>query len=79
MAHTPHDLHDEFPEFASKITVLRRSDTHFAKMVDAYDEVNGRIHKAETNIEPVDNFTEETFRKLRMKLKDEIYAKLLSS
>ena len=78
MSHTPHELHEEFPEFATKITELKTSDAHFAKLADEYHEVNRAVHRAETNVEPTDDFNEEEMRKKRIALKDELY-KMLSA
>lgn len=76
MAHTPHELHEEFPELVEKISQLKQSDAHFAKLHDEYHEVNRAVHRAETNVEPMDQFAEEDLRKKRGALKDEIYALL---
>ncbi len=76
MSHTPHELAEEFPEHVGKIQALKGSNAHFARLAEAYHEVNRTIHRAETNIEPMDDMTIEGFRKQRLRLKDEIYAML---
>ncbi|WP_294621669.1 DUF465 domain-containing protein [uncultured Roseovarius sp.] len=76
MSHTPHELHEEFPELAGKITEMKSSDAHFAKLADEYHEVNRAVHRAETNVEPVGQFAEEDMRKKRAALKDELYQML---
>lgn len=73
MSHTPHELLEEFPEYAEKIHSLKESDAHFSKLFDEYHEVNRAVHRAETNVEPTDQFHEEDMRKQRARLKDEIY------
>ena len=78
MSHTPHELHEEFPEFGAKITDLKASDAHFSRLADEYHEINRAVHRAETNVEPVDALTEVEMRKKRGALKDEIY-RILSS
>lgn len=78
MSHTPHELHEEFPEHAEKITELKTSDAHFARLADEYHTLNREVHRAETNVEPVGEFAEQTLRKKRAALKDEIY-RLLSA
>lgn len=78
MAHTPHELHEEFPEHAEKLTELKTSNAHFAKLADEYHEINRAVHRAETNLEPVEDLTEGEMRKKRALLKDEIY-KFLSA
>lgn len=73
MAHTPHELHEEFPEMADKITALKTSDAHFARLADEYHTLNRAVHRAETLVEPVEDLTEVDLRKKRAALKDEIY------
>ncbi len=76
MSHTPHELHEEFPDLADKISALKQSDAHFSKLADQYHAVNRSVHRAETNVEPVDALTETALRKERGALKDEIYRML---
>ena len=76
MSHTPHELAAEFPEFAQKISDLKQSDAHFAKLFDEYHEVNRAVHRAETNVEPVEELAEVEMRKKRAALKDELYGML---
>lgn len=76
MSHTPHELHEEFPEHAQKISELKTEDAHFARLAEAYHTLNRQVHRAETNVEPVDGMTEQTLRKERAALKDELYRML---
>ncbi|MGR3323154.1 MAG: YdcH family protein [Pseudooceanicola sp.] len=76
MSNTPHDLHSEFPEFADAITALKTSDAHFARLAEEYHEVNDTIHRAETNVEPMEDLAMIDLRKTRGRLKDEIFAAL---
>lgn len=76
MSHTPHELHEEFPEFGEKIASLKADDAHFAKLAEEYHEVNRAVHRAETNVEPVAETTEVDMRKRRGQLKDELYRML---
>ena len=76
MSHTPHELAEEFPDKVDRIHDLKESDAHFRKLFDTYHEINRAIHRAETNVEPTDQFHEEDMRKQRMRLKDEIAAAL---
>jgi uncharacterized protein len=78
MSHTPHDLHEEFPEHAAKLHELKLGNAHFNALAERYNEVNRTIHRAETNLEPVDGLTEETMRKTRLMLKDQIHAMLVA-
>ncbi len=73
MTHTPHELAEEFPEFADRIEALKLSDPHFARLSEEYHQVNRQVHRAETLVEPMDQFHEEDLRKTRARLKDEIY------
>ncbi len=75
-ANTPHELHEEFPDKAAKITELKKSDAHFARLAEEYHEINRAIHRAETNVEPVDDLAGVEMRKKRGALKDEIYRML---
>lgn len=72
MSHTPHELAEEFPDKIEKMQELKEANAHFCKLADAYHDVNRAIHRAETNVEPMDQFAEEDLRKQRLRLKDEI-------
>ncbi|MEK6216961.1 MAG: YdcH family protein [Boseongicola sp.] len=76
MSHTPHELAEEFPSHVDKLSALKSSDAHFARLSNEYHEVNRTIHRAETNIEPMDQMAETDLRKTRATLKDEIWAML---
>jgi len=52
MTHTPHELANDFPEHADRIAQLRQGDAHFARLAEAYHEINREVHRAETKIEP---------------------------
>ena len=73
MSHTPHELSEEFPEFAEQMHELKQSDAHFAKLANEYHEINRQVHRAETNVEPMEQLAEDQLRKQRAVLKDEIY------
>ena len=73
MSHTPHEIHDEFPQLADRINELKQSDGHFARLASEYHALNRSVHRAETNVEPVDDLTEVEMRKKRAALKDQIY------
>lgn len=76
MSHTPHELHEEFPEHADRISKLKQTDFHFSRLADAYHDLNRQIHGAETLVTPVEDLTEVEMRKKRAHLKDEIYQML---
>lgn len=72
MSNTPHTLHEEFPADAQKISALKASDAHFAKLLVDYDAVNDKVHRAETRLDLITQDEEETLRKVRSRLKDQI-------
>ena len=76
MGHTPHELAEEFPTHVDKMHDLKESDAHFARLFEDYHEVNRAVHRAETNIEPMDSLAETDLRKKRAALKDEIWGYL---
>lgn len=79
MSNTPHELHEEFPQDANRIHALKTSDAHFAKLVEAYHEVNRAVHRMETNIEAVSDAVLEDQKKQRLDLKDKIAVALAAS
>lgn len=79
MSHTPHELHEEFPEFADRLSALKVSDAHFARIAEEYHELNRQVHRAETNVEPMDTLAEGELRRKRAALKDEIYGMLTAA
>lgn len=76
MSHTPHELHEEFPDKAERIQELKQSDAHFARLADEYHEINRAVHRAETNVEPIEELAEVELRKQRAMLKDQIWGLL---
>lgn len=72
MSHTHHELTEEFPHAVEKIHALKASDHHFARLADEYHDLNRRIHRAETNVEPLEQLAETVLRKQRAALKDQI-------
>lgn len=78
MSHTPHELAEEFPDKVDAMHALKQSDAHFARLFDEYHEVNRTIHRAETNVEPMEELAEVDLRKQRAALKDEIWGILAS-
>ncbi|MEO1242554.1 MAG: YdcH family protein [Pseudomonadota bacterium] len=74
MAHTPHELAEDFPGQTDKIHELKMNDAHFARLADEYHTVNREVHRVETGVEAASQEREEELRKTRMRLKDEIAA-----
>ncbi len=72
MANTPHTLQEEFPGEAAKISALKTSDAHFARLLEEYDSVNDKVHRAEARIDAVSEEHEQGLRRQRSRLKDQI-------
>jgi uncharacterized protein YdcH (DUF465 family) len=78
MSHVPHELHEEFPNDIERLREMRQSNTHVARLMDEYHELNRTLHRGETNVEPMADSELTQMRKQRLMLKDEI-ARLLRS
>ncbi len=76
MSHTPHELAEAFPDSAALIHRLKLEDRHFARLSEEHHELNRTIHRAETDIEPMEDEALETLKKRRLALLDEIAAML---
>jgi uncharacterized protein YdcH (DUF465 family) len=73
----PHELGDEFPDQASLIGELTKTNYEFGRLAAAYDEVNRQIWLIESEDEPTSDEMLEKLKKRRLLLKDDI-ATLLS-
>ncbi|MDF1620246.1 YdcH family protein [Pseudothioclava nitratireducens] len=78
MSNTPHTLQEEFPTQLDKLHDLKISNAHFARLLEEYDVINDQVHRAETNVEPMESLAETELRKKRAALKDEI-ARMLAA
>ena len=76
MSNTPHELAEEFPQHVERMHRLKTEDAHFAKLFDEYHEVNRAVHRAESRVEVIDESAEETLRRRRMAIKDQIFGYL---
>jgi uncharacterized protein len=72
LSNTPNQLAEDFPEMAERIHALKTSDNRFARLFDEYNELNRRIHRIETRVEPSSEDVEEELKRQRVRLKDEI-------
>jgi uncharacterized protein len=79
MSHTPHELHEMFPDKVDAIHRLKLENAHFAKLADQYHEVNRAIHRIETEVEPTSDAHAEELKKQRLALSDEITSMLASA
>jgi uncharacterized protein YdcH (DUF465 family) len=72
MSNTPHTLQAEFPADAEKLSALKVSNAHFARLLGEYDAVNDKVHRAETRVDVITEEAETVLRRQRAHLKDEI-------
>lgn len=69
-----HPLIQEFPELREKIHALKMSDKHFSNLFEEYEIVDKTVVRIENGIEPnTDDHLEEQ-KKIRLHLKDKLYA-----
>ena len=74
-----HDLLDEFPEYRSEILRLKAENQQFAGLFYKYHEVNAEVRNVEEHDVPISDLAFEELKKLRLKLKDELYVMLLAA
>lgn len=74
MSHTPHELHDEFPDSAAKIHALKMQDKRFAALAERYHVLNREIHRIDSGIEPASEDRTEELKKERLLLLDAVQA-----
>lgn len=71
-----HDLIHELPEYRDQIHTLKTSNQHFARLFDQYHELDHEVRRIEEGAETAsDDYLEER-KKLRLQLKDELFAML---
>ena len=74
MLNEKHDLVHEFPEHRDAIHKLKMDNRHFAKLFDEYHEVDHEIHRIENGTENTSDEYLEKRKKIRLKLKDRLFA-----
>ena len=79
MSELQHDLASEFPAMKDAIHELKISNEHFRGLMEKYHELNKAIHRSEQRIDMKSNQEEETLRKERLKVKDELYSLLVQA
>lgn len=79
MSNTPHTLAEEFPGQLAEIHALKAADVRFARILEEYDDVNDKIHNAETKVVPTSQEHEVELRKRRLSLKDQIAQTLVAA
>ena len=72
MSNTPHDLTEEFPDQRERISELKTTNAHFARLAEEYSDLNRQIHRIETRVEPTSEDVEDDLKQRRVHLKDEI-------
>lgn len=73
-----HHLASDFPTLKSRIDALLKSDAHFERMNDEYEQLDARIRQAETEGGFLPDAEMEPLKKQRALLKDQLYAKLVA-
>jgi uncharacterized protein YdcH (DUF465 family) len=73
-AHTPHELHDEFPNDVEVLHRLKLTNAHFAKLAERHHEVNREIHRIDSGIEAAGDERIEALKRERLQLLDEVAA-----
>lgn len=68
-----HDLIHELPEYKDQIHSLKTSNRHFARLFDEYHEVDHEVHRIESGAENTADDYLEARKKVRLKLKDELF------
>lgn len=73
-----HHLASDFPALKARIESLLKSDPHFERMNDEYEQLDAQIREAETEGGFLPDEEMEPLKKKRALLKDQLYARLVS-
>lgn len=65
-----------FPEYSELMVTLKQNDPHFAKMLEAHDELDRHITRLELDPVHAINDDLETLKRQKLKYKDRLYALL---
>jgi uncharacterized protein len=74
MEHISDALAEEFSGKEAVIHKLKTASAHFRRLLEDNEHLFRDIHRMQTNVEPVDDATWETYEKRRLKVLDEIAA-----
>ena len=74
MSESKHDLVSEFPNYKDRIHSLKTEDAHFRKLFDDYHDVTRAISRSEQRLDLLNELEEETLRKKRLLLKDQLFS-----
>jgi uncharacterized protein len=72
MSHTPHDLHDVFPDAGALLHRLKLEDAHFTRLAAQYDKLNHEVHLIDSGVTPASDDHVEMLKRQRLALLDEI-------
>jgi uncharacterized protein len=68
-----HTILNEFPEMSERIHDVRRSNLHFARLSEKYDELEHGIHLLQTGSESYTDEHMEELKKKRLQMRDELF------
>lgn len=62
-----------FPEYRELISKLKHTDHHFTRLFDEHNDLDQKIRNMEMHIEPGTPEEIESLKKVKLRLKDQIY------
>lgn len=71
-----HDLIHELPEYRDQIHALKTTNKHFARLFEQYHELDHEVRRIEEGAENTSDEYLEERKKMRLKLKDELFEML---
>lgn len=71
-----HDLVHELPEFRDQITFMKTSSRRFAHLYEDYHQVDHEVRRIEMGSEVASDEYLEQQKKMRLELKDQLFAML---
>ena len=71
-----HNFIHEFPEYRDAIHELKMNDNHFARLFDEYHDIDHEVVRIENGAEASSDDYLEDRKKIRLKLKDELFSML---
>ncbi|PAF47738.1 hypothetical protein BKH46_02565 [Helicobacter sp. 12S02634-8] len=66
-----------FHEYREDISQLKIKNAHFEKIFEEHNELDQKIINAEKGIAPLSDLEIDKMKKLKLKLKDEVYAMIM--
>lgn len=71
-----HDLVHELPEYREQVHELQTKNNHFSRLYDEYHALEHEVRRMEEGVETVSDEYLEERKKIRLKLKDDLFAML---